>query len=79
MAENTYDESFFLTNRLLAVVVQESSSSITHTVSELTEDSLTILRDTSVPGDNDHPRWLMLIPTQLAGPERTLTVELIDQ
>lgn len=79
LAESTYDEDFFLTNRLLAVVVQESSSSITHTVCELTESSITILRDTSVPGDNDQPCWLILIPTQLAGPERALTVEFMDQ
>lgn len=77
-ATNTYDEGFFLTSRLLAVVVQEPSSSTTHAISELTEDSVTILRDTTVPGDNDCPRWLMLVPTQLAGPERTLAVEFID-
>ena len=79
LAESTYDEDFFLTNRLLAVIVQESSSSITHTVCELTEDSITILRDTSVPGDNDQPCWLILIPTQLAGPERALSVKFENQ
>ncbi len=79
LVKNTYDEAFFLTNRLLAVVVQETSSSITHTICELTQDSVTILRDTSAPGDNDQPRWLMLIPTQLTGPERALSVEFVNQ
>lgn len=79
LAENTYDESFFLTSRLLAVVIQEPSSSITHTISALTADQVTILRDTSVMGDSDQPRWLLLVPTQLDGPERTLAVEFMDQ
>lgn len=79
LAKTTYDEDFFLANRLLAVVLQEPSSSITHTISELTADHVAILRDVSVIGDSDHPRWLLLVPTQLDGPERTLTIELIDQ
>lgn len=77
-ATDTYDEVFFLSSRLLAVVVQEPSSSITHTISELTEDSVTILRDTSVIGDTDHPRWLLLVPTHLDGPERSLAVNFTE-
>ena len=76
---NTYDEIFFFTRRLLAVEVQEPSSSITHAVSELTEDHITILQDTSVPGDAVLSRWLLLIPTELAGPERDLAVTFLEQ
>lgn len=77
-ATATYDEIFFLQNRLLAVVLQEPSSTITHAVSRLTEDSVTILRDTTVIGEADHPRWLLFIPTQLEGPERSMQVILTD-
>lgn len=75
----TYDESFFLTRRLLAVEVIEPSSAITHAVAELTEDRVTILKDTSVPGDAVLSRWLLLIPTELAGPERELAVTFLEQ
>ena len=78
LPKHSYDQVFFLTNRLLAVVLQEPSSSITHAVSELTEDSVTLLRDTTVTGEQDHPRWLLLIPTQLDGPERAMQVILTD-
>ena len=78
-AVNTYDDIFFLTRRLLAVVVQEPSSSITHAVAELTEDHVTILQDTSVPGDTVLSRWLLLIPTELSGPERDLAVTFLEQ
>ena len=74
-----YDEQFFHTNRLLAVVVQEPSSSITHTISGLTADTVTVLRHVPEVGDSDMALWLLLTPTELAGPERTLTVELINQ
>lgn len=73
-----YDELFFLQNRLLAVVLQEPSSTITHAVSRLTDNSVTILRDTTVIGEADHPRWLLFIPTQLEGPERSMQVILTD-
>ena len=75
----TYDDVFFLTRRLLAVEVLEPSSTITHAVAELTEDHVTILKDSSVPGDAVLTRWLLLIPTELDGPERDLAVTFLEQ
>lgn len=77
--KDTYTADFFLTHRLLAVVVQEPSSSITHRITELTEDRVTILRDIPQAGDCAMARWLIFAQTELAGPERTLELELIDQ
>ena len=75
----TYDDVFFLTRRLLAVEVLEPSSTITHAVAELTEDRVTILKDSSVPGDAVLTRWLLLIPTEQDGPERDLAVTFLEQ
>lgn len=75
----TYNEEYFRSHRLLAVVVCEPSSSITHTVSALTPDSVTIVRNVPEAGDSDISLWLLLVPTELAGPERALEVHLIDQ
>lgn len=73
----TYNEDFFRTHRLLAVVVQEPSSSISHTVSALTEDSVTILRDVPEAGDCDMALWLILVQVDGTGPEAPLNVELL--
>lgn len=73
-----YDEDYFRTHRLLAVVVCEPSSSIGHTLSTLTEDSVTILRDVPEAGDTDVALWLMLAEVEGAGPKTTLTVQLQD-
>lgn len=73
-----YGEDFFLSNRLLAVVMQEPSSSITHTLFELTADRVTVLRHVPEAGDSDMAPWLLIAPTQLDGPERILAVEFID-
>ena len=78
-AANTYDDVFFLTRRLLAVEVLEPSSTITHAVAELTEDRVTILKDSSVPGDAVLTRWLLLSPTEQDGPERDLAVTFLEQ
>ena len=72
----TYNAEFFRTNRLLAMVVQEPSSSITHRVIELTEDHVTILRDVPETGDSDVALWLILAAVEGTGPETPLTVEL---
>lgn len=74
----TYDEEFFLSNRLVAMVVQEPSTSITHRVIELTQDRVVVLRDVPEAGDCAMALWLILGPTELAGPERPLTLEITN-
>ena len=75
---STYNEDFFLSNRLVAMVLQEPSTSITHRVTELTEDRVVVLRDVPESGDCAMALWLVLGPTQLAGPERPLTLEITN-
>lgn len=76
---NTYDEDFFNTSRLVAMVLQEPSTSITHRVTELTEDRVVVLRDVPESGDCAMALWLVLGPTELAGPERPLTLEITNE
>lgn len=73
----TYDEEYFLTHRLLAVAVYEPSSSITHAISRLTEDTVTLLRDVPEAGDCDEALWLILAQVDGAGLETPLNVELL--
>lgn len=73
-----YDSDFFRTHRLLTVVLQEPSSSISHTISALTEDSVTILRSVPEAGDTDVALWLLLAEVDGTGPETPLVVELLD-
>ena len=75
--KDTYTADFFRANRLLAVVVQEPSSSISHRVTELTSDSVTILRDVPETGDCDMVLWLILAEVAGSGPEQALSVELL--
>lgn len=75
---NTYNEDFFLSNRLVAIVLQEPSTSITHRVTELTEDRAVVLRDVPEAGDCAMALWLLLGPTELAGPERPLALEITN-
>lgn len=77
-AAQTYDKEYFRTHRLLAVVVWEPSSSISHTISTLTEDGVTILRNVPEAGDSDVALWLILAEVEGTGPETSLTVELLD-
>ncbi len=77
-AAQTYDEEYFRTHRLLALVVCEPSSSISHTISTLTEDAVTVLRNVPEAGDSDVALWLILAEVEGAGPETPLTVELLD-
>ena len=74
---DTYNADFFRTNRLLAVVLQEPSSSITHRVTELTEDRVVILRDVPEAGDCDMALWLILAEVDGSGPEQPLNVDLV--
>lgn len=76
---NTYDEDFFRTTRLVAMVLQEPSTSITHRVTELTEDRVVVLRDVPETGDCAMVLWLVLGPTELAGPERPLVLEITNE
>ncbi len=73
---DSYDEDFFLTHRLLAVVVCEPSSSITHTISSVTEDSATLLRAVPEAGDSDVALWLILAEVDGSGPETALTLDV---
>lgn len=74
----TYNEEYFLTHRLLAVTVWEPSSSIGHTVSSLTQDSVAILRTVPEAGDTDVALWLILAEVDGAGPETSLAVDLLE-
>ena len=73
----TYNEDFFRDNRLLALVVQEPSSSITHRITELTDDRVTVLRDVPEVGDSAVALWLILAEVDGYGPETPLNVELL--
>ncbi|MBE6957014.1 MAG: hypothetical protein E7450_06140 [Ruminococcaceae bacterium] len=73
-----YDEDYFRTHRLLAMAVVEPSSSITHTVATLTDNTVTVLRHVPEAGDTDVALWLILAEVEGVGPETALTVELID-
>lgn len=75
---STYDEDFFRSNRLVAIVLQEPSTSITHRVTELTQDRVVVLRDIPETGDTAMALWLILGPTDLSGPERPLTLEITN-
>lgn len=75
----TYDEDFFRTTRLVAMVLQEPSITITHRVTELTEDRVVVLRDIPETGDCTTALWLVLGPTELAGPERPLALEITNE
>ena len=75
--KDNYNADFFKTNRLLAVVVQEPSSSITHRISELTDTRVTVLRDVPEAGDCDMALWLILAEVAGSGPETPLEVELL--
>lgn len=75
---DAYDGEYFRTHRLLAVVVCEPSSSITHTVTALTEDSVTVLRHVPEAGDCDEALWLILAEVEGSGPETPVIVELLD-
>ncbi len=76
---NTYDEDFFRANRLVAMVLDEPSTSITHRVTELTKDRVVVLRDVPETGDCARALWLILGPTELVGPERSLALEIINE
>lgn len=75
---STYDEEFFRTHRLLAVALWEPSSSISHTISALTEDRVSILHTVPAAGDTDVAEWLLLAEVDGAGAGAPLHVELLD-
>lgn len=72
----TYTADFFRSNRLLALVVQEPSSSITHRITELTEEHVVVLRDVPKAGDCDMALWLILSEVAGSGPAQDLRVEI---
>ena len=75
-----YDEEFFRTGRLLAVVVQEPSSSITHEVTGLDEVRVKVKRHVPQAGDSDMACWLLLAEgDETFGSARALDVEWIEE
>lgn len=79
-AVQEYDADFFRTGRLLAVVVQEPSSSITHEVTGLDEVRVSVERRVPEAGDCDMASWLILVEgDESFGPARTLAVELTKE
>lgn len=79
-AVKEYDADFFRTGRLLAVVVQEPSSSITHEVTGLDEARVSIKRHVPEAGDCDMARWIILVEGDgFFGPARALDVELTEE
>lgn len=71
-----YDEEYFRTHRLLAVVLCEPSSSISHTITTLNETSVSVQRTVPPAGDCDVALWLIVAEVERAGPEQMLDVEL---
>lgn len=75
-----YDEEFFRTGRLLAVVVREPSSSITHEVTGLDEVQVWVKRNVPQAGDSDVACWLILVEgDENFGSARALDVEWIEE
>lgn len=75
-----YDENFFRTGRLLAVVVQESNSSVIHEVTYVDEVQVRVNRVLSSPEDGHRSRWLILVEgDERFGSARTLDVELTEE
>lgn len=75
-----YDEEFFCTGRLLAVVVQEPSSSITHEVTGLDDAQVKVKRYVPQAGDSDMACWLILVEgDERFGSNRALDVEWIEE
>ena len=75
-----YDAEFFRTGRLLAVVVREPSSSITHEVTELGEMQVWVKRRVPQAGDSDIACWLILAEgDECFGSTRALDVEWIEE
>lgn len=74
-----YDAAFFQSNRLLAVVLQEPSSSITHTITSVTQETVTINRQVPPVGDCDMAFWLILAELDGPGPQKTLNVVFTSQ
>ena len=75
-----YDEEFFRTGRLLAVVVQEPSSSITHEVTGLDEVRVRVKRHVPQAGDSDMACWLLLVEgDERFGSTRALDVEWTEE
>lgn len=74
-----YGEEFFRDNRLLAVVVEEPSSSITHSIAEVTPDTVTVARRVPQAGDCDMALWLILAELNGAGTGDVLNVEFISK
>ena len=75
-----YDVNFFRTGRLLAVVVQEPSSSIAHEVTHVDEMQVRVSREVPPAGDSDMARWLILVEgDETLGSARGLDVELTEE
>ena len=74
-----YDEAFFRSHRLLAVVLQEPSGSITHTITGVTQEAVTITRQVPAAGDCDMALWLLLAELDGPGAHKTLTVVFTDK
>lgn len=75
-----YDAEFFRTGRLLAVVVREPSSSITHEVTGLDEVRVWVKRRVPQAGDSDIACWLILAEgDECFGSTRALDVEWIQE
>lgn len=75
-----YGEDFFEHSRLLAVVVEESSGSVRHTLDGLERDRVTVLRQEPGEGTCDMAAWLILAEVDdFFRDGDTLTVVFQDQ
>ena len=75
----TYDEEYFRDHRLLAVVVCEPSSSISHTITALNETDVTVQRTVPPAGDCDIALWLITAEVDGSGTGEMLDVEFISK
>ena len=55
-----YGEDYFRTGRVLALVLEENSSSITHQITSVTPEQVTILRQIPEECSDDMAAWLIL-------------------
>ena len=57
---NVYGEEYFRTGRILAVVLEENSGSITHQITDITREQVTVLRRVPEECTDDMAAWLFL-------------------
>ena len=59
--DGVYGEEYFRTGRILAVVLEENSGSVTHQITDITREQVTVLRRVPEECTDDMAAWLFLV------------------